>query len=146
MSVITPFNGAKQSSPEQYAPPHRRSPKNPADVDQAVSAFEDEMRGALRSLSRQPGNPDSIEDPAVDASRLIQRLAGASMEEVDRVILELQNLRDMLRIEGERMNHEIARFARLNQASMIAMRSIADSLVQRKGAPETVETSNNRAS
>ena len=36
MSVITSFNGPKQSGPDQYAPPDRRSPKKLGEVDQAA--------------------------------------------------------------------------------------------------------------
>jgi predicted RNase H-like nuclease len=61
------------------------------------------------------------------------------MEEIDRVILELQDLRDTLRKEGERVSHEVARYTRLNQASMSAMKSIADSLIQRKSASQAAE-------
>jgi len=127
MSVITSFNGPKQSGPDQYAPPDRRSPKKLSEVDQAARAFEE----AIRRLPRQQDGPAN--DPAVE---LIQRVAGLSMEEIDRVILELQDLRDTLRNEGERVSHEIARYTRLNQASMTAMKSIADSLIQRKCASE----------
>jgi hypothetical protein len=127
MSVITALNGPKQSGPDQYAPLDRRSPKKLGEVDQAASAFEE----AIRRLPRQQDGPAN--DPAVE---LIQRVAGLSMEEIDRVILELQDLRDTLRKEGERVSHEVARYTRLNQASMTAMKSIADSLIQRRGASE----------
>jgi hypothetical protein len=130
MSVITSFNGPKQSGPDQYAPPDRRSPKKLGEVDQAAKVFEE----AIRRLPRQQDDPAN--DPAVE---LIQRVAGLSMEEIDRVILELQDLRDTLRTEGERVSHEIARYTRLNQASMTAMKSITDSLIQRKGASEAAE-------
>jgi hypothetical protein len=129
MSVITALNGPKQSGPDQYAPPDRRSPKTLGEVDQAARAFE----APTRRLPRQQ------DDPAVDPSGLIQRVAGPSMEEIDRVILELQDLRDTLRKEGERVSHEVARYTRLNQASMSAMKSIADSLIQRKSASEAAE-------
>ena len=89
---------------------------------------------AIRRLPRQQDGPAN--DPAVE---LIQRVAGLSMEEIDRVILELQDLRDTLRKEGERVSHEIARYTRLNQASMTAMKSITDSLIQRRGASEAAE-------
>ena len=131
MSVITSFNGPKQSGPDQYAPPDRRSPKKLGEVDQAARAFEE----AIRRLPRQQDDPAN--DLRVDLSGLIQRVAGPSMKEIDRVILELQDLRDTLRTEGERVNHEIARYTRLNQASMTAMKSIAGSLIQRKGASAT---------
>ena len=57
------------------------------------------------------------------------------MEEIDRVILELQSVRDMLRKEGERVSREIASYASLSHAAMTAMTVIADSLTQWKGAP-----------
>ena len=57
------------------------------------------------------------------------------MEEIDRVILELQGVRDMLRIEGERVGRELAGYASLSHASMTAMKVIADSLTQWKSAP-----------
>jgi hypothetical protein len=132
MSVITSFNGPKQSGPDQYAPPDRRSPKKLGEADQAARAFEE-------AIGRLPRQDAPANDPPVDLSGLIQRVASPSMKEIDRVILELQDLRDTLRTEGERVNHEIARYTRLNQASMTAMKSIADSLSQRKGASEAAE-------
>ena len=76
-------------------------------------------------------------DPAAaeNLNALIRRVAGASMEEIDRVILELQGVRDMLRNEGERVSRELAGYASLSHASMTAMKVIADSLKQWKDAP-----------
>ena len=75
MSVITSLNGPKQSGPDQYAPPDRRSLKKLGEVDQAARTFEE----AIRRLPRQQDDP--AHDPAVE---LIQRVAGLSMEEIDR--------------------------------------------------------------
>jgi hypothetical protein len=66
---------------------------------------------------------------------LIRRVSGASMEEIDRVILELQGVREMLRSEGERVGREIAGYASLSHAAMTAMKVIGDSLTQWKNAP-----------
>ena len=135
MSVTT-FNGPNQSGPDRYAPPDRRSPKKLSEVDQAARAFEEKIRETIGSLRQQA---DRANDPAVNMSGLIQRVAGPSIEEIDRVILELQGLRDMLRNEGERVSNEMARYTRLNDVSMTAMKSIADSLRQRKSASEAAE-------
>ena len=89
---------------------------------------------AVRRLPRQQDDP--AKDPNVDLSGLIQRVAGPSIEEIDRVILELQDLGDTLRNEGERVSQEIAHYTRLNQASMSTMKSITGSLIQRKRASE----------
>jgi hypothetical protein len=43
-------------------------------------------------------------------------LAEASVEEIERLILELQRVRGMLHSEGERLNREITRYAGTNQS------------------------------
>ena len=39
---------------------------------------------------------------------LVQRVAGTSLEEIDKPIVELQNLRVFLASEGERLQRELA--------------------------------------
>ena len=140
MTVITRLGGdelrPEKSGPEQYAPPDRRQREKLRDVDQAVAnAFEGEIREFLRRDVQSDADPAN--DPAAEnLNKLIRRIAGASMEEIDGVILELQGVRDMLRNEGERLSHEIARYANLSHMSMTAMKAIADSLKQSKGAPK----------
>jgi hypothetical protein len=104
-------------------------------VNQAADVLEDEIRQSFRhhvsSPHQERSNADSANNPvAQNLNELIRRVAGASMEEIDRVILELQGVRNILRNEGERLSHEIARYASLNRASTTAMKTIADSLKQ----------------
>lgn len=70
-----------------------------------------------------------------DINELIRRVSGGSMEEIDKVILELQSVRDMLRSEGERVSREISGYASLNAAAMTAMKIIAESMTQWKAQP-----------
>ena len=111
------------------------------EVDQAAAtAFEGEIREFVRrdvaTLRRQRNETDAPSDPAAEnLNALIRRIAGASMEEIDRVILELQGVRDLLRSEGERVSRELAGYASLSHASMTAMKVIGDSLKQWKDAP-----------
>ena len=85
------MTGREKSGPEKYAPPDRRAPKKRSDVDQC--------------------------DPAPEKlNELIRRVAGASAEEIDQVILELQRVRDMLDGEGERLSREIAPLYQLTPA------------------------------
>lgn len=130
---------AEKLGPEKFAP-DRRAPDRLGDINQAAAtAVEGEIREFVRrdvSLLRRQRNEDSGGDPVSDnLNSLIRRVSGASMEEIDRVILELQGVRDMLRSEGERVSREIAGYASLSHASMTAMTVIADSLKQWKGAP-----------
>ena len=130
----------EKSGPEKFAPA-RQAPEKLSDVDQAAAtAFEGEIREFVRrdvSFLRRPRNEaEPAADPVADnLNALIRRVSGASMEEIDRVILELQSVRDMLRKEGERVSREIASYASLSHAAMTAMTVIADSLAQWKSSP-----------
>ena len=138
--LATDGRASEKTGAEQYAPNHA-VPDKLADVDQAAaSAVEGEIREFVRRdvafLRRQRPDVDAANDPATEnLHALIRRVAGASMEEIDRVILELQGVRDMLRGEGERVSREIAGYASLNYASLTAMKVIGDSLKQWKEAP-----------
>jgi two-component sensor histidine kinase len=142
---------AEPSGPEAYAP-ERRMPEKPipmklGDIDQAVAnAFEGEIREFVRrdvnAARRQRSEPEANNGDAVVAenlNNLIRRVSGASMEEIDRVMGELQSVRDMLRQEGERVSREVAGYASLSHAAMTAMSVIADSLTQWKGQPPTLQ-------
>ncbi len=131
---------AEKTGPEAYAPT-RKTPEKLSDIDQAAAnAFEGEIREFVRRDVSFLRRPRSEAEPAADPvnenlNALIRRVSGASMEEIDRVILELQGVRDMLRSEGERVGRELAGYASLSHASMTAMKVIADSLTQWKSAP-----------
>jgi hypothetical protein len=134
--------GTEKSGPEKFAPPDRRTPEKLSDIDQAAAnAFEGEIREFVRrdvSFLRKPRSEAeaAAPDPVTDnLNSLIRRVSGASLEEIERVISELQGIRDMLRSEGERVGREIAGYASLSHASMTAMKVIADSLEQWKSVP-----------
>jgi hypothetical protein len=135
--------GAEKSGPEKFAPPDRRTPEKLSEIDQAAAnAFEGEIREFVRrdvSFLRRPRSENgdaAAADPVTEnLNSLIRRVSGASLEEIERVITELQSIRDMLRSEGERVGREIAGYASLSHASMTAMKVIADSLEQWKSVP-----------
>lgn len=132
---------AEKTGPEKFAPDRRASEKL-GDMNQAaVTTVEGEIREYVRRdvalLRRQRNEPDASGDAASEnLTSLIRRVSGASTEEIDRVILELQGVRDMLRSECERINREIAGYASLSHAAMTAMKVIGDSLTQWKDGPD----------
>lgn len=134
---------AEKSGPDKYAPPDRRPTEKLGEIDQAAAnAFEGEIREFVRrdvAFLRRPradvDNQPAQQPPAENLNALISRVSGASMDEIDRVIEELQSVREMLRSEGERVNREIASYASLSHAAMTAMKVIGDSITQWKGAP-----------
>lgn len=108
--------------------------EKPVDNASAAAAeFEGEIREFIRRdvapWRKRPSDP-AVDAPADNVNHLVQRVAGASMSEIDNVIIELQNVREVLRKEGERVQREISGYANLSQAAMSSMKIIAESMVQ----------------
>jgi|SRR5665811_565319 hypothetical protein len=105
-------------------------------VDKAAKAAKALAAPNVAVLPRQRNEGNrGAHSAGENLNELIRRVAGASIEEIDRVILELQGVREMLRSEGERVSRELNGYASLNHASLTAMRVIGDSLKQWKAAP-----------
>ena len=58
------------------------------------------------------------------------------MQEIDKLISELQTLRDMLHNEGARVQREIVEYATLSQAALQSTKIIAESLTDWKKVPD----------
>jgi hypothetical protein len=118
------------------------------DVDNAaVSQVEDGIREFVRNdiayLRRpQVASPDTAPiDPNAEATvnnvnSLIQRVAGTSLAEIEKLIAELESLRDLLHAEGQRVQREISGYAQLSHAAMKSTRMIADNVTQWKRAAD----------
>ena len=109
----------------------------PADFDQAVeAAVEGEIREFVRrdgaNLRRAPETDSEM--VANNITTLLARVAGTSVQEIDRLIAELQTLRALLQEEGARVQRELAEYAHLSQSAMQSTKIIAESLAQWKKA------------
>ena len=91
-------------------------------------------RDVATSLRRQPESDSEIVANNINA--LLQRVAGTSVKEVDKLIVELQTLRDMLQTESSRVQREIVEFATLSQAAMQSTKIIAESITHWKRIPD----------
>jgi uncharacterized phage infection (PIP) family protein YhgE len=92
------------------------------------------VRHDVAGLRRQPPNngekvPDSI-------SSLLQRVSMNSLQEIDRLIEELETLRDQLQQESERVRREIVKYASLSQAAIQSTKIIAENLNRWRQAPD----------
>ena len=109
------------------------------EMTKAVDAYvEGEIREFVRrDVSTLRRNPESeSEMVANNISSLLQRVAGTSVRDIDRLIAELQTLRDMLHTEGARVQREIVEYATLSQAAMQSTKIIAESLTHWKKVPD----------
>ena len=133
---------AEKSGPEKFAPPDRHPPEKLNNIDQATAiAFEGEIHEFVRRdvsfLHPRRSEVDAANDTAAEnLNAVVRRVAGDSMEEIDRVIRELESVRDMMRNEGERVSREIAGYASLSHAAVTAMKVVADSIHQWKDSSD----------
>ena len=112
------------------------------EVDGAVSEVEAGIRDFVRNdiaYLRRPGGGavSTSEPPPLDAgaetavsnvNSLIQRVAGTSLSEIENLIAELEQLRDMLHAEGQRVQREISGYAQLSQAAMKSTRMVSENV------------------
>jgi hypothetical protein len=101
------------------------------DLDNSTeSTVEGEIREFVRrdvSTLRRTPEAES-EAVANNIGTLLGRVAGSSVQEIDRLIIELQTLRELLQSEGVRVQREIAEYAHLSQSAMQSTKIIAESL------------------
>jgi hypothetical protein len=74
----------------------------------------------------------AIDTKAESLTVLISRVATASAQEIERVIAELERVRDQMRAEDRRVRGEVGNYVDLSQAAMASMRVIGDSLARLK--------------
>ncbi|MGE0563111.1 MAG: hypothetical protein AB7O50_01230 [Pseudolabrys sp.] len=91
---------------------------------------------AASRRSELPADAAPADASTHHVNALIKQVSGASIEEIDRVIRELNGVREMLRGEGDRVTREIAGFASLSHAAITSMRVIADSVAEWKNGAQ----------
>ena len=94
----------------------------------------DTLASRLGALPRPPEHDSEF--VATKLGSLLQRVVGASVEQIDDVIFELQAFRQRLDTESARMQREIVEYATMSQAAMQSTRIIAESLTNWKKPPD----------
>jgi hypothetical protein len=91
---------------------------NLAAVTEVEAGIRDFVRNDIAYLRRQPvASPETAPlEPNTEATvnnvnSLIQRVAGTSLAEIEKLISELESLRDLLHAEGQRVQREISGYA-----------------------------------
>jgi hypothetical protein len=75
-------------------------------------------------------------EAANNITSLLHRVSVNVVQEIDRLISELQISRDRLHVEGKRVQGEIVEYATLSQSTMQATKIIAESLSKWKKVPD----------
>src|ERR1700743_323945 len=99
----------------------------------AVSEVEEGIREFVRNDIAYLRRPVAVSVPEAtlnNVNSLIHRVAGTSVSEIEKLISELEAVRDLLHAEGQRVQREIAGYAQLSQAAMKSTRLPADTVQQ----------------
>jgi hypothetical protein len=113
-----------------------------AAVSEVEAGIRDFVRNDIAYLRRPAVAADTVpldanaEATVNNVNSLIQRVAGTSLAEIEKLISELESLRDLLHAEGQRVQREISGYAQLSQAAMKSTRMIADNVTQWKRAAD----------
>ena len=99
------------------------------------------LRRPATVSSTESGLEPSAEATVNSVNSLIQRVAGTSLSEIEHLVSELESLRDLLHVEGQRVQREISGYAQLSQAAMKSTRMIADNVAQWKRTAEGLRNS-----
>ena len=92
---------------------------------------ETEVEGEIREFVRRDVASERV---ASNITSVLQRVSATSVKEIDKLITELESLRDRLQSEAARVQREIVEYASLTQGALQSTKIIAESLTQwRKG-------------
>src|SRR5262245_41125391 len=106
----------------------------PAETEVEAEIREFARRDVVTNRERQSENESEMVASSIDS--VLQRATTASVQEIDRLITELQTLSDTLHSERARVQREIVQYSTLTRAALDSTKIIAESLMQFKKAPD----------
>src|SRR5215831_5728626 len=120
--------GNRRSVVMSISPPLQ--PRDIPEIESDIRTYvrrESSRQHVERDQPREQAGADGYAAPT-NIPELIQRVAGGSVAEIDRLIGELTQLRDHLQREGKRVETEIAAFAQTGTAAASSIKEISQTL------------------
>jgi hypothetical protein len=106
----------------------------PAETEVEGEIREFVRRDVVTNLGRPPENESEIVANSINS--VLQRATTTSVQEIDKLITELQTLRHMLHSKAAQVQREIVQYSTLTTATLHSTKIIAESLTQLKKAPD----------
>src|SRR5262245_14789000 len=110
--------------------PNSVEPDQPAETEMEAEIREFVRRDIVTNRERQPENESEMVASSINS--VLQRATTTSVQEIDKLITELQTLRDTLHSERARVQREIVQYSTLTRAALESTKIIAESLTQFK--------------
>jgi prophage DNA circulation protein len=93
-------------------------------LEEALAAIESETRHLVHAEVRSTPMAESD----VDIAPLVHKVGATSIAEIEKLIGELQEARDFLQSEGERVRREMERYTNLTQTASASVKIISDTV------------------
>src|SRR6185436_1614138 len=93
-------------------------------------------------LARLKPQPDVVGDVNQSIGALIDKVSATSIAEIEKLVSDLQTVRNYLKAEGDRIQQEMARYAHLSDTASASVKIIAESLGQWRKGPTIIKTDN----
>ena len=103
------------------------------------SVRSDALTDFLAGLKPQP---DMVGDVNQAIGALIDKVSATSIAEVEKLISDLETVRNYLKAEGDRIQQEMARYAHLSDTASASVKIIAERLGQWREGPTMIKTVN----
>ena len=116
----------------------RKTPDTAEHDQPAETKVEREIREFGRDVLANPEPQPKRESHLVTSNinAVLQEATVTSVQEIDKVITELQTLRDKLNSEAARVQREIVQYSNLTQAALQSTKTITESLGQWRKTPD----------
>ncbi len=113
-----------------------RDSDQPAETEVEAEIREFVRRDVVTNRERQPENESEMVASSINS--VLQRATTTSVQEIDKLITELQSLRHMLHSKAAhaQVQREIVQYSTLTTAALHSIKIIAESLTQLKKAPD----------
>jgi hypothetical protein len=112
-------------------------------MDEAPSLEADEAVTLVPSLEAESETVAPVPSPEAESGAtadsiglLLQRVADASTDEIDRLTTELRAMSHMLQTEAAQIDHQVMKYAHLTQTAMRTTKVIADHLASHRTASD----------
>jgi cation transport regulator ChaC len=106
----------------------------PAETEVEAEIREFVRHDVVTNRERHPDNESEMVASSINS--VLQRATTTSVQEIDKLITELQTLNDTLHSERARVQRDIVQYSTLTGAALQSTKTIAESLTQFKKTPD----------
>jgi hypothetical protein len=115
-------------------------------VEPILKSLEEEISNSVRGdrltdrLAGLEPQPDVVGDVNQSIGELIDKVSATSIAELEKLISDLQAVRNYLKAEGDRIQQEMTRYAHLSDTASASVKIVAEKLGQWRKGPTMIKT------